>query len=95
MSRTSELPCSDVEEISLIPCTVLSASSSGLETSRIIDSGDAPGNVVLTITTGYVMSGYSSIASRRKLTTPSTTSSTISIVAKTGRLMETSDRNMC
>ena len=65
INRTSEEPWSDVEEISLIPCTVLSASSSGLDTSRIMDSGDAPGNVVLTMTTGYVMSGYSSIASRR------------------------------
>jgi hypothetical protein len=50
--RTMEFPSSDVEVISLIPCTVLSASSTGFDTSRIMDSGDAPGNEVLTITTG-------------------------------------------
>ena len=37
------MPSSDVELISLMPCTVLSASSIGFETSRIITSGDAPG----------------------------------------------------
>ena len=63
-TRTIELPSNDVEVISWIPCTVLSASSIGRETSRSITSGDAPGYVVCTMTTGYVTSGYSSIASR-------------------------------
>ena len=59
-----ETPSSEVEAISLIPCTVLSASSSGFDTSRIITSGDAPGYDVCAMTVGYVMSGYSSMASR-------------------------------
>ena len=42
-SRTSELPSSDVEVTSLMPCTVLSASSIGFDTSRITTSGEAPG----------------------------------------------------
>src|SRR5688572_988640 len=92
--RTVAVPSMDVEVISLIPCTVLSASSTGFATSRIIDSGDAPGYDVLTMTTGYVMSGYSSIARRLYDTTPSTMSRTIIIVAKTGRLIEISERNM-
>ena len=43
MSRTLEFPSDDVEVISRIPVTVLSASSMGRETSRSITSGDAPG----------------------------------------------------
>src|SRR5687767_14928039 len=46
------------------------------------------------MTVGYVMSGYSSIARRVYETTPSTTSATIIMVANTGRLMLTSERNM-
>jgi hypothetical protein len=41
-----------VEVISLIPCTVLSASSIGFEMSRIITSGEAPGYVVCAMTIG-------------------------------------------
>ena len=40
------------------------------------------------------MSGYSSIASRWYPMMPSTTSATMSMVAKTGRLMETSEMIM-
>src|SRR6476469_1012779 len=40
------------------------------------------------------MSGYSSTASRLYETTPRTTSATIIMVAKTGRLIETSERNI-
>ena len=47
-----DTPSSEVEVISLIPWTVLSASSIGLETSRIITSGEAPGYVVCAMTTG-------------------------------------------
>src|SRR4051812_32434714 len=52
VTRTFELPSDDVELISLMPCTVLSASSIGLETWRIITSGDAPGYEVETLITG-------------------------------------------
>ena len=41
--RTSEEPSSEVLVTSRIPCTVLSASSIGLLTSRITTSGLAPG----------------------------------------------------
>jgi hypothetical protein len=50
--RTMDTPSSDVEVISLIPCTVLSASSIGFEMSRIITSGEAPGYVVCAMTIG-------------------------------------------
>ena len=42
-SRTIDVPSDEVELISLTPWTVLSVSSIGLEISRIITSGEAPG----------------------------------------------------
>ena len=54
-ARTGQVidaPSSDVEVISLIPCTVFSDSSIGFETSRIITSGEAPGYVVCAMMTG-------------------------------------------
>lgn len=64
LTRTEEFPSDDVEVTSLIPCTVFTDSSMGREMSRSMTSGEAPGYVVLTLITGYVTSGYSSMARR-------------------------------
>src|SRR3990170_1043482 len=92
--RTLDEPSCDVDEISYSPSTVFSAVSIGRAISRSTTSGEAPGYDTDTLITGEVTSWYSSTARRVRETMPSTTSATIIMVAKTGRLMEMSERNM-
>ena len=67
------------------------ASSIGRVTSVSTSSGPAPGYTTVTLTNGKLTSGNRSMPSRVIDTTPSTMKLMMTIVAKTGRLIEVSD----
>src|SRR5271169_5445116 len=82
-------PSRELEKTRLTPDTVLAAYSIGLVTSASITSGEAPGYAVRISTYGKVTSGICSTRRRAYENMPSTTMPTITIVAKTGLLIET------
>ena len=89
-STNTELTPSAVNErTSLTPVTPLTAFSTGLVMSISTASGDAPGYCVCTIRNGSVTSGICSTRSREYENRPSTVIPIITIVAKTGLLIET------
>ncbi len=67
-----------------MPAIELTPSSSFLVTSLSTISGEAPGYSAVTTTTGKSMSGNWSTFSRWYENTPSTTSASITMVARTG-----------
>src|SRR5215470_1660096 len=71
-----------------------SESSSGLVTWDSMISALAPGKPVSTVTTGSSMFGYSRIGSRCQQMRPTRSTIRLNTVAKTGRLMQRSARNM-
>src|SRR5690554_1759899 len=71
------------------------AASTTSTTSLSMTSGEAPVYSTDTETTGGSMSGFSRTASCRKEATPKTTIRRLRTVARTGRLIETSERIIC
>src|SRR6185295_18555426 len=86
--------CLLTEEMSLIPSTVMHASSTTSTTSLSITSGAAPRNRRLTVTCGKSTSGILLTPRRVTPMPPNTSSAAMSIHAKTGFWMETSLRRM-
>src|SRR6185369_16844308 len=82
-------PSFEFDRMRLAPETVLIAYSSGLVTSVSTTSGLAPGYAVNTSTNGRLTSGICSTLSRLYAKRPNTAMPIITIVAKTGFLMET------
>ena len=82
-------PSKLLERIILTPAMPLRASSSGLVISVSTAPGDAPGYCTEMKTTGGEMSGICSTPSRWYENNPSTHRATMTMVAKTGLLMET------
>ena len=91
---TVETPSREKEYICLTPAIELIASSIFLDTSRSTLSGEAPGNLVTIETTGISTFGHISTESQRKEKIPRVTSASTMTEAKTGRLMERSERIM-
>ncbi len=87
-------PCRDEDEISLMPWTPMRASSRTSVTSVSITSGAAPSHPTLTLSTGKSTSGSWLTPIRPKPKAPNTMSPIISIQAKAGFLMETSESIM-
>ena len=83
-------PSALIDRIWRKPAIVLSCSSMTSVTSVSMVPGEAPGRAVVTETYGNSTSGKRSTPSRLNETKPSTTSEAISIVANTGRRIETS-----
>ena len=85
-----ELPGLEIERSSWMPWIVLTCSSIFCETWVSISSVEAPGSSVRTVTVGRSTAGKRSTPRRNQLAAPTTTNAMTSIVAKTGRLMQTS-----
>ena len=83
------MPSALTERICRIPETLLTSSSIMSVISVSIVSGEAPGKVVVTDTYGNSILGKRSTPSLPKLKRPRTTNDAITIVAKTGRRIET------
>ena len=82
---------SRLEELSSsMPSTVLMISSIGWVMPVSISSGEAPRKVVLTVMMGSSTLGICSTPNSRKANHPTTINRRFSIVAKTGRRMQTS-----
>src|SRR5215510_7861545 len=81
-------PGADTERSSLMPSTLLTASSRMSESWLSTSSTDPPGREVRTITLGRSTDGKRSTPRRMNDAAPMTTSAMISIVAKTGRRMQ-------
>src|SRR5262245_41793767 len=77
-----------------MPSMPESESSNGLVTWDSMISALAPGKPVSTVTTGSSMFGYSRIGSRCQQMRPTRSTIRLNTVAKTGRLMQRSARNM-
>ncbi len=84
-------PSVDVDSTRLTPLMPATTSSIGLATSVSTSSGPAPGYTTVTLTKGKLTSGKRSMPSLVIETMPSTMKLMMTIVAKTGRLMEVSD----
>ncbi len=82
-------PSREFEKVRLTPDTWLTAYSIGLVTSASTASGAAPGYAVMIITNGRLTSGICSTRNRLYENAPSTVMPIITIVAKTGLLIET------
>src|SRR5690606_4311214 len=82
------------EVMNSMPSIPDSESSSGLVTWDSMISALAPLYRVSTVTTGSSMFGYSRTGRRKYEIKPISTTITLRTVAKTGRLMQRSDRNM-
>ena len=91
---TIDRPSVDVEITRLTPLMPATASSIGRVTSVSTSSGPAPGYGTITFTNGKLTSGKRSMPSRPSDTMPSTMKLTMTIVAKTGRLIEVSEIHM-
>src|ERR1043165_7564104 len=74
-----------------MPAMPLSAFSIGMMTDDVISSGAAPGSRSATVTVAGSAFGNRSTPRSRNEKMPSTTSDMTSIVAKTGRLTQSSD----
>src|SRR5262245_18348274 len=83
-----------IEVMISMPSMPDSESSSDLVTWDSMISALAPGKRVSTVTTGSSMFGYSRIGSRCQQIRPTSSTIRLSTVAKTGRLMQRSARNM-
>ena len=81
-------PSRELEKRRLTPETWFTAYSIGFVTSASTASGAAPGYCVMIITNGRLTSGICSTRSRAYEKRPSTVMPTITIVAKTGFLIE-------
>ena len=90
VTMTSELPGVEIERSSWMPWIVLICSSSFCVSWVSISSVDAPGSSTLTLTVGRSTAGKRSTPSRKYEAAPTTTSAITIMVAKTGRLMQTS-----
>ena len=88
---TIDRPSADVEMTRLTPLMPATASSIGRVTSVSTSSGPAPGYGTSTFTKGKLTSGKRSMPRRPSETMPSTMKLTMTIVAKTGRLIEVSE----
>ena len=91
---TREKPSVDVEMTRLTPLMPATASSIGRVTSVSTSSGPAPGYTTEMLTKGKLTSGKRSMPRRPSDTMPSTMKLTMTIVAKTGRLIEVSEIHM-
>src|SRR5688572_25757914 len=91
---TIDSPSVDVEITRLTPLMPATASSIGRVTSVSTSSGPAPGYGTSTLTKGKLTSGKRSMPRRPSDTIPRTMKLTITIVAKTGRLIDVSDIHM-
>src|SRR5262245_40562961 len=83
-----------IEVITSMPSMPESESSSGLVTWDSMISALAPGKPVSTVTTGSSIFGYSRIGKRCQQMRPTRSTIRLNTVAKTGRLMQRSARNM-
>jgi hypothetical protein len=84
------LPGLEIERSSWMPWMVLICSSSFCATVVSISSVEAPGSSTRTVTVGRSTEGKRSTPRRNQEAAPTTTSAMTIIVAKTGRLMQTS-----
>ncbi len=91
---TMDSPSAEVEITRLTPLMPATASSIGRVTSVSTSSGPAPGYGTSTLTKGKLTSGKRSMPSRPRETAPSTMKLTMTIVAKTGRLIDVSEIHM-
>ena len=89
VTTTIETPSLDVERSSSMPLIVLTAPSILSETSLSISSALEPGRVVVTTTIGKSTLGNWSRPSFPYAAPPSTTRTSMSTVAKTGRWIQT------
>ncbi len=96
LKRTVIWLCSEreIEVMMSTPSMPAMESSSGLVTCDSMTSDDAPTSLVVTVTTGSSMRGYSRTDSRSKDTTPMSTIISDITVAKTGRRIEVSEMRM-
>src|SRR5215813_1808685 len=90
VTMMTAVPGPEIERSSLIPWIVLICSSSFCATWVSVSSVDAPGSSTRTLTVGRSTVGKRSTPSRIQLAAPTTTKAMISMVANTGRLMQTS-----
>jgi|GEM_PF-7017929 len=88
---TWERPSALVEDSVSMPEIVLTCSSIGSVTSLSMPSGEAPSSTVVIDTTGNSTFGKRSTPTRPSEIQPSTTSAPITMTAKTGRRIETSE----
>src|SRR4028118_802973 len=84
------MPSIEVERNSSMPLTVLTASSTFSVISVSISCGDAPGLITVTVIVGKSIFGKRSTPREKNENVPTVTSDKINIVAKTGRLTQTS-----
>src|SRR6476661_1002624 len=84
------MPSTDVDRSSSMPLIVLTASSTFSVISVSTSSGDAPGLRTVIVTVGKSIFGKRSTPRLMNENNPTTTSERINIVAKTGRLTQTS-----
>src|SRR5262249_41586435 len=91
-TTTCEMPSLVVERSSSMPETVLTISSMGLVTCVSISSTLAPRRVVVIDTTGRSTFGNKSTPKRKYDAAPSTIGAEISMIVKTGRLIQISQR---
>src|SRR5215831_20249578 len=87
---TIAVPGPQIERSSLIPWIVLICSSSRWASWVSVSSIEAPGSSTRTLTVGRSTAGNRSTPSRIQLAAPTTTKAMTSMVANTGRLMQTS-----
>src|SRR5215467_16213081 len=87
---TIATPGPQIERSSLIPWIVLICSSSRWASWVSVSSIEAPGSSTRTLTVGRSTAGKRSTPSRIQLAAPTTTNAMTSMVANTGRLMQTS-----
>ena len=90
VTMTMQVPGPEIERSSWMPWMVLICSSSRWATRVSTSSVEAPGSSTRTLTVGRSTAGKRSTPSRNQLAVPTTTNTMTSIVAKTGRLMQTS-----
>ncbi len=90
VTMTIAVPGPEIERSSWMPWIVLICSSSFCATWVSISSVEAPGSSTRTLTVGRSTAGKRSTPSRNQLAAPTTTNAMTSMVANTGRLMQTS-----
>jgi hypothetical protein len=90
VTMTITAPGPEIERSSWIPWMVLICSSSLCATWVSTSSLEAPGSSTRTFTVGRSTAGKRSTPSRNQLAAPTTTNAMTSMVANTGRLMQTS-----
>src|SRR5262249_31902254 len=90
VTMTIAAPLPEIERSSLMPWMVLICSSSRWATWVSSSSVEAPGSSTRTLTVGRSTAGKRSTPSLNQLAAPTTTNAMMSMVANTGRLMQTS-----